>query len=395
MKYKISYLRLFFIFLKTGTISFGGYMMLIAMIKYEFAERTKILKNNKIYDAITMASFLPGPMAINVASYVGFLLKGWKGAVIAFIAVLLPSFLIMVLFSHLYINSKNIPGFTSFFIGVMPVVSAVIFMVAFDLFKDTKNKFFSSILVILSFFIAYFIKGYISIILPLLICGFLNILYNKNKIKFGVSVKNTTKHFIKIKGILIAGIIMAFLYVFLNNSSINTDTFNLARIFSNISLTLFGGGYVFIPYLDKIFVEQLGWLTQREFIDSIAMGQITPGPILITATFIGYKINGIIGAFVATISIFLPSSVVIIFFSRVYYFFKRNSFFKIMIKGFKIGIIGLICYSGYIIMFKEEMFNSFNIIIFIISFLILEKKIVHPLFLILTFGALGYYLQLN
>ena len=188
---------------------------------------------------------------------------------------------------------------------------------------------------------------------------------------------------------------MAFLYVFLNNSSINTDTFNLARIFSNISLTLFGGGYVFIPYLDKIFVEQLGWLTQREFIDSIAMGQITPGPILITATFIGYKINGIIGAFVATISIFLPSSVVIIFFSRVYYFFKRNSFFKIMIKGFKIGIIGLICYSGYIIMFKEEMFNSFNIIIFIISFLILEKKTVHPLFLILTFGALGYYLQLN
>ena len=66
-----------------------------------------------------------------------------------------------------------------------------------------------------------------------------------------------------------------------------------------------------------------------------------------------------------------------------------------MIKGFKIGIIGLICYSGYIIMFKEEMFNSFNIIIFIISFLILEKKTVHPLFLILTFGALGYYLQLN
>ena len=90
-----------------------------------------------------MASFLPGPMAINVASYVGFLLKGWKGAVVSFLAVLLPSFLIMLLFSHLYLNSKNIPGFTSFFIGVMPVVSAVIFVVAYDIFKDTKNKFFS------------------------------------------------------------------------------------------------------------------------------------------------------------------------------------------------------------------------------------------------------------
>ena len=395
MKNKISYIRLFFIFLKTGTISFGGYMMLIAMIKYEFVERTRILKNSKILDAITMASFLPGPMAINVASYVGFLLKGWKGAVISFLAVLLPSFLIMLLFSHLYLNSQNIPGFTSFFMGVMPVVSAVIFTVAYDIFKETKNKIFSFTLVVLSFLIAYSVKGYISIILPLLICGLLNIFYNKKKIKFGVSFSNSSKNFIKIKGILIASFIMATLYVFLNNATIDTKTFNLARIFSNISLTLFGGGYVFIPYLDKIIVEQLGWLTQREFIDSIAMGQITPGPILITATFIGYKINGIFGAFIATISIFLPSSVIIIFFSRVYYFFKKNAFFKIVIKGFKIGIIGLICYAGYIIMFREEIFNSFNILIFIISFLILSKKIIHPLFLILTFGVLGYYLELH
>ena len=395
MKNKISYIRLFFIFLKTGTISFGGYMMLIAMIKYEFVERTKILKNSKILDAITMASFLPGPMAINVASYVGFLLKGWKGAVVSFLAVLLPSFLIMLLFSHLYLNSKNIPGFTSFFMGVMPVVSAVIFTVAYDIFKDTKNKIFSFTLVVLSFLIAYLVKGYISIILPLLICGVLNIFYNKNKIKFGVSFGNSSKNFIKIKGIIVASLIMTILYIFLNNASIDTKTFHLARIFSNISLTLFGGGYVFIPYLDKIIVEQLGWLTQREFIDSIAMGQITPGPILITATFIGYKINGIVGAFIATISIFLPSSVIIIFFSRVYYFFKKNAFFKIVIKGFKIGIIGLICYAGYIIMFREEIFNSFNIVIFIISFLILSKKLIHPLFLILTFGVLGYYLQLH
>ena len=395
MKNKISYIRLFFIFLKTGTISFGGYMMLIAMIKYEFVERTKILKNSKILDAITMASFLPGPMAINVASYVGFLLKGWKGAVVSFLAVLLPSFLIMLLFSHLYLNSQNIPGFTSFFMGVMPVVSAVIFTVAYDIFKDTKNKIFSFTLVVLSFLIAYLVKGYISIILPLLICGVLNIFYNINKIKFGVSFGNSSKNFIKIKGIIVASLIMTILYVFLNNAPIDTKTFNLARIFSNISLTLFGGGYVFIPYLDKIIVEQLGWLTQREFIDSIAMGQITPGPILITATFIGYKINGIVGAFIATISIFLPSSVIIIFFSRVYYFFKKNAFFKIVIKGFKIGIIGLICYAGYIIMFREEIFNFFNILIFIISFLILSKKLIHPLFLILTFGVLGYYLQLH
>ena len=388
----MSYFKLFFTFLKTGTISFGGYMMLIAMIQHEFSVRKKILSKKKILDAITMASFLPGPMAINVASYIGFLIRGWKGAVISFIGVLLPSFIIMVIFSHLYLNSRNIPGFSSFFDGVMPVVAAVIFSVGFGFYKDSKDKIFSLLLVILRFALTSLIKGYISIILPLLICGGLNLLYNGDKIK---KIINPKKAFIRIKGIVISSLIMILLFVFLNNAPINSLNFNLSKVFANISLTLFGGGYVFIPYLDKIIVEQIGWLTKREFIDSIAMGQITPGPILITATFIGYKINGITGAFISTLSIFLPSSVVIIFFSRVYYFVKKNNTVKLIIKGFKIGIIGLIYYSGYIIMFKQlESFNVLSISICIFSFIILNKTKIHPLFLILIFGLLGYFLEI-
>ena len=389
MKKNISYFRLFLTFLKTGTISFGGYMMLIAMIRHEFSIRNKIIKKKKILDAITMASFLPGPMAINVASYIGFILKGWKGAVVSFVAVLLPSFFIMVVFTHLYINSKNIPGFSSFFNGVMPVVAAVIFSVAYGFYKDSKDKTLAFLLSILSFTLTALIKGYISIILPLLVCGGLNLLYNGDKIK---KITNLKKAFISVKGIIIASLIMIILLVFLNTAPIDTPSFNLSKVFANISLTLFGGGYVFIPYLDKIIVDQLGWLTQREFIDSIAMGQITPGPILITATFIGYKINGLLGAFLSTLSIFLPSSVVIIFFSRVYYFIKKNSTVKLIINGFKIGIIGLICYSGYVIMFKQqETFNLYSMVLCGLTFVILNKTKVHPIFLIIAAGLIGYY----
>tara|TARA_B100001063_G_scaffold245540_2_gene281520 strand:+ start:2125 stop:3303 length:1179 start_codon:yes stop_codon:yes gene_type:complete len=389
MKKNISYFRLFLTFLKTGTISFGGYMMLIAMIRHEFSIRNKIIKKKKILDAITMASFLPGPMAINVASYIGFILKGWKGAVVSFVAVLLPSFFIMVVFTHLYINSKNIPGFSSFFNGVMPVVAAVIFSVAYGFYKDSKDKTLAFLLSILSFTLTALIKGYISIILPLLVCGGLNLLYNGDKIK---KITNPKKAFIRVKGIIIASLIMTILLVFLNTAPIDTPSFNLSKVFANISLTLFGGGYVFIPYLDKIIVDQLGWLTQREFIDSIAMGQITPGPILITATFIGYKINGLLGAFLSTLSIFLPSSVVIIFFSRVYYFIKKNSTVKLIINGFKIGIIGLICYSGYVIMFKQqETFNLYSMVLCGLTFVILNKTKVHPIFLIIAAGLIGYY----
>ena len=389
MKKNISYFRLFLTFLKTGTISFGGYMMLIAMIRHEFSIRNKIIKKKKILDAITMASFLPGPMAINVASYIGFILKGWRGAVVSFVAVLLPSFFIMVVFTHLYINSKNIPGFSSFFNGVMPVVAAVIFSVAYGFYKDSKDKTLAFLLSILSFTLTSLIKGYISIILPLLVCGGLNLLYNGDKIK---KITNPKKAFIRVKGIIIASLVMTILLVFLNTAPIDTPSFNLSKVFANISLTLFGGGYVFIPYLDKIIVDQLGWLTQREFIDSIAMGQITPGPILITATFIGYKINGLLGAFLSTLSIFLPSSVVIIFFSRFYYFIKKNSTVKLIINGFKIGIIGLICYSGYVIMFQQqETFNLYSMVVCFLTFAILNKTKVHPIFLILSSGLIGYY----
>lgn len=391
MKNKISYFKLFLTFLKTGAISFGGYMMLISSIQKEFSDKNKILSNKKILDAITMASFLPGPMAINVASFLGFVLKGWKGAVISFIGVLLPSFIVMIIFSHLYLNSKNIPGFSSFFDGIIPVVAAVIFSVGYSFYKEKKDKLFTFLLVVLSFSLTSLINGYISIILPLIICGGLNLLYNGDKIK---KINNPKKAFLRVKGILIASIILFLLLVFLNNAPIDSPNFNLSKIFANISLTLFGGGYVFIPYLDKIIVEQIGWLSKREFVDAIAMGQVTPGPILITATFIGYKINGIAGAFFSTISIFLPSSVVIIFFSRIYYFIKKNNTIKLIIKGFKIGIIGLICYSGYVIIFEQlENYNLISILICVFSFIVLNKTKLHPMFLIIIFGIIGFVFE--
>ena len=359
------------------------------MIQKEFTINNKLIKNKKILDAITMASFLPGPMAINVASYIGFLLRGWKGAVVSFVGVLLPSFLLMILFTHLYINSKNIPGFSSFFNGVMPVVAAVIFSVAYGFYKETKDRKFAFLLFILSLTITSLIKGYISIIIPLIVCGALNLLYNGDKIK---KISNPKKAFIRVKGIIIAFLILTLLLVFLNIAPISAPNFILSKVFANISLTLFGGGYVFIPYLDKIIVEQLGWLTKREFVDSIAMGQITPGPILITATFIGYKINGFWGAFLSTLSIFLPSSVVIIFFSRIYYFIKKNNTVKLIIQGFKIGIIGLIFYSGCIIMLKQvEDFNFITLTICLLSFIIFIKTKVHPIFIIFLSGFIGFY----
>ena len=391
---KISYLRLFLQFLKTGSISFGGYMMLIAMVQYEFSKRRKFIKKSQVLDAITLASFLPGPMAINVSTYLGFIMKGWRGAILAFIAVLTPSFIIMIIFTELYFSSKNLPGFQSFFSGVLPVVSAVIISVAYDISSKVNKSFFSYLIVALSFFLAVILKGYLAIIVPLLLSGLLNVLYFKKKIFSSIIKRPKKQYIIRFEGIIVAGIILTLFYIFINNVTYDSINFDLVRVFSNISLTLFGGGYVFIPVLDKIIVNEIGWLNSQQFIDCIAMGQITPGPILISATFVGYKMNGITGALLATFSIFAPSSVIIIFISRFFLYFKNNMFAKKIIQGIKKGIVGLILYSAIIVLLNKGSIDVFTVIVFISSIMILIKTKVHPVILILLSGLAGYFFKI-
>ncbi len=391
---KISYLRLFLQFLKTGSISFGGYMMLIAMVQYEFSKRRKFIKKSQVLDAITLASFLPGPMAINVSTYLGFIMKGWRGAILAFIAVLTPSFIIMIIFTELYFSSKNLPGFQSFFSGVLPVVSAVIISVAYDISTKVNKSYFSYLIVALSFFLAVILKGYLAIIVPLLLSGLLNVLYFKKKIFSSIIKRPKKQYIIRFEGIIVAGIILTLFYIFINNVSYDSINIELVRVFSNISLTLFGGGYVFIPVLDKIIVNEIGWLNSQQFIDCIAMGQITPGPILISATFVGYKMNGIIGALLATFSIFAPSSVIIIFISRFFLYFKNNMFAKKIIQGIKKGIVGLILYSAIIVLLNKGSIDVFTVMVFISSIMILIKTKVHPVILILLSGLAGYFLKI-
>lgn len=391
---KISYLRLFLQFLKTGSISFGGYMMLIAMVQYEFSKRRKFIKKSQVLDAITLASFLPGPMAINVSTYLGFIMKGWRGAILAFIAVLTPSFIIMIIFTELYFSSKNLPGFQSFFSGVLPVVSAVIISVAYDISIKVNKSYFSYLIVALSFFLAVILKGYLAIIVPLLLSGLLNVLYFKKKIFSSIIKRPKKQYIIRFEGIIVAGIILTLFYIFINNVSYDSINLELVRVFSNISLTLFGGGYVFIPVLDKIIVNEIGWLNSQQFIDCIAMGQITPGPILISATFVGYKMNGITGALLATFSIFAPSSVIIIFISRFFLYFKNNMFAKKIIQGIKKGIVGLILYSAIIVLLNKGSIDVFTVIVFISSIMVLIKTKVHPVILILLSGLAGYFLKI-
>jgi chromate transporter len=165
----------------------------------------------------------------------------------------------------------------------------------------------------------------------------------------------------------------------------------LSKLFSTLSLvsvTLFGGGYVFIPMLQELVVTSLGWLTEKEFIDGIAMGQITPGPIMISATFIGYKVAGISGAVVATIAMFLPPGILIMICSRFIDYFKNSSILKAVFKGVHPVVIGMIIAACFIII-QSMPHEWLQLIIFVLSFILTFWLKVDLLIIIPVAGLAG------
>jgi chromate transporter len=166
------------------------------------------------------------------------------------------------------------------------------------------------------------------------------------------------------------------------------DIRKLMVVFSGMSLTLFGGGYVFIPAIQETVVQNLHWLNVREFVDGIAIGQITPGPILISATFIGYKVAGIWGAFIATIAIFLPSGMLMIAGAHFLEKIKKSNFVKSIFMGLRPAVIGMIFAASFTIAQSIKL-NWQSIVIFLIIFLINFKYNVNAAILIPVSGILG------
>ena len=161
--------------------------------------------------------------------------------------------------------------------------------------------------------------------------------------------------------------------------------------FSGISLTLFGGGYVVIPALHELFVENLNWLTSAEFADGIAIGQITPGPIFVTATFIGYKVAGVLGAFLATVAIFTPPAVLTVLLSRFVKILNQSSVVKAAMKGVRAAVIGMI-FASAITIGQTITPSVVSAIIFVAIFIISLKYTISPVYLIIASGVAGFIL---
>jgi chromate transporter len=337
---------LFFDFLKIGATAFGGFMALISVVQHQIVERRKLLSQNEMLDGISLATILPGPVAVNVVAYTGYRLRGGLGALVCAVGVILPAFVLIVCLSEAYFRWGQVPTVNKLFLGFVPAVTAIIVNVAWGMARKAKLGVAEIALAIAAFLLlvlkggsytALLIIAAAALIGWLVFCRFSNHT-TADAHNAPPRRKQKQARLLAIDAPFVVAALLAFDAGF---------AAKLFLTFAGMSVLLFGGGFVVIPLIEQIIVNEHAWLTHQEFVDAIALGQVTPGPILISAAFIGYKLMGLAGATVATVGIFLPPAVLMVLGANVLSRARNSRDVQAGLRGVRAAVIGMIAAAAW------------------------------------------------
>lgn len=349
---RVSLAFLAWTFLKVGSTAFGGFMALISVVQNIVVERRKLLSAEEMLDGVSLATLLPGPMAVNVVAYVGYKLRGGIGALVCATAVILPSFLLLLGLTIAYLKWGEMPSVERAFSGFIPAVAAIIVNAAWGMRKKAIGGVPEAIIAVVAAGLLLGIGGFyltVGVVAAAALVGRL-LFYPKD------TQEPHPPLLIDGRTQITWAISLSLLGLALILFVIPTPTLDahplshLSTTFSGMSLLLFGGGFVFIPLIQEVVVDGLHWVSTTEFTSAIALGQITPGPILISATFIGYKVYGVLGALVATIAIFLPPALLMVTASSALEHIKHHRGIQAALRGIRAAVIGMIAVAAVAIL---------------------------------------------
>ncbi len=327
---------LFLSFLRLGATAFGGPAMM-AYVRDLAVARKKWIDQETFRGGVALAQSIPGATAMQTVAYVGLHARGVSGALVAYVGFGLPAFLLMLGFSILYGVSHDIHWVMSIFSGLQVIVVAIVAHAAFSFGRSSLKRPMHFVLAAAAAVAFGLALSPFYVVLGAAFFGALLLRSKAEEQPAGMRGKGRDmRPVLVLLAILTIGLAVLFV--------LRPGLFSLAVLMLKVDLFAFGGGFASIPLMLQEIVYDRGWMDAHSFMDGIALGQVTPGPIVITATFVGYLTHGLSGALLATVAIFTPSFLLLVITAGFFDRLKRSPIFMRAVQGVLASFVGLLLY---------------------------------------------------
>lgn len=371
IKSSVSLKELALLFMKLGTIAFGGPAAHIAMMQREVVEKKKWVTEQHFLDLIGATNLIPGPNSTEMSIHIGRERAGFKGLLIAGFCFIMPAVIITSVFAYLYKQYGQLPNAQVFIFGIKPAIISIVLATVYPLAKKAFKSAELIVIGVLGLVACFF--G-VNELIVMFASGLIVLLFSAFR------STSTINSFVPL--------------IFLNGGSwFNATDLKLFLSFLKIGSILYGSGYVLFAFLDDELVAN-GLLSRQQLIDAIAVGQFTPGPVFSSVTFIGYQISGWSGAIVSTIGVFLPSFLFVWLLNPLVPKMRSSNLFSAFLDAVNVASVVIIIYACYL-MGREAVSDWRTILIAILSVVIaFTFKKVNSVFIVIGGSLLGYVLSL-
>ncbi len=392
---RVSLMRLFLIFLRIGCTTWGGFMIFIAVVRNSLIARG-LASDEDIADSILVAQVLPGPVAVDMTVAIGYRLRGLGGAAACWLGSVFPSFVVVTILSVLYLRFGSLPAVDRIFKGFPSAMVAIVAVAGYEMGRKQVKSIVQGLIAVCACAAIivqgeYFKAAWWVTFAVVIVAGVVGwLLYRGTAPAGGTPAKPppTAAPAPKALALLplaaLAPTVGAGLVV------------KIFLTFAVMSISLFGSGYVFIPIIKSTLVNNLHWLTAREFTAGLALTQITPGPILMTAAFVGVKIAGLPGALAGMLGMFVPPAILTLIAAHSLQAIKRSSGIASALRGIRPAVVGMLLAAAIVIGELMPHDSSYHILASLLIlvgalFAILRLK-VEIAFIIPLSGLAGFFL---
>jgi chromate transporter len=359
-------------FLRLGLLGFGGPVALVGQMERELVADKGWLTKEQMREAIAICQSLPGPLAIQVGIYVGYLRAGFWGAWAGGWCFILPNFVIVAALGALYVRLGDLSAVTAIFYGVSPAVIALILHSCYRLAKLGMEDWLQWAIAGACLVVTVILQSEVALLF--IGAGVIGIVYYGHLRPKGVGMLAVTA--------------AAPAAAPLAPAASGSTLWKLFAFFLKAGSLTFGSGLVIVPFLEQGLVHEYGWLEPRQFLVAVAIGMISPGPVVITATFVGYLVGGFQGALVSTVGIFLPSFLLVLIVAPLLARYRANPNVQGFVKGAYAAAIGTIL-GACILLGRIAIGDWLTALIGLVSLAVLFRwKVSNPLLIAAT-AAIG------